>query len=81
MTEVNFSESLERLKESFLWVAAQSGNSQDCDSLLEIGAQVNWKNSEGDTPLHAACRRGHDNAVEVLLVHGAETNIAGSDSK
>ena len=28
MSEINFSESLDRLKESFLWVAAQSGNTQ-----------------------------------------------------
>jgi ankyrin repeat protein len=53
----------------------------DCDSLLEIGAQVNWKNAEGDTPLHAACRRGHDGTISILLVHGADVNMTGADSK
>ena len=53
----------------------------DCDSLLEIGAQVNWKNAEGDTPLHAACRRGHDKTISTLLIHGADVNITGSDSR
>ena len=81
ISDVNFSESLDRLKESFLWVAAQAGNAQDCDSLLAIGAQVDWKNSEGDTPLIAACRRGHEKTVTTLLVHGANVNIEGSDGR
>lgn len=46
--EINsISQSLDRLKESFLLAAAQGGNEQDCESLLEIGADVNWKSSEG----------------------------------
>lgn len=55
----SFNQSLDRLKESFLWAAAQGGNTEDCESLLEIGADVNWKHTDGDTPLLAACRRGH----------------------
>ena len=81
MGDLSFCQNLDRFKESFLCAAAQSGNTQDCESLLEIGADVNWKNADGDTPLLVACRRGHTETVELLLVHGADVNvIAASDS-
>jgi ankyrin repeat protein len=81
MSEINFSQSLDRFKESFLWAAAQGGNTEDCESLLAIGADINWKHpTEGDTPILAACRRGHTTTVESLVVHGADINITGSDS-
>jgi hypothetical protein len=81
MSEINFSQSLDRFKESFLWAAAQGGNTEDCESLLAIGADINWKHpTEGDTPILAACRRGHTSTVESLVVHGADINITGSDS-
>lgn len=80
MGDNTFTQSLDRLKESFLWAAAQGGNTQDCESLIEIGADVNWKNHEGDTPLLAACRRGHIDTATILIVHGADVNVVGSDS-
>ncbi len=55
---MSFSSALDKLKESFLVAAAQGGSSQDCESLLEMGANINWKGQEGDTPILAACRRG-----------------------
>ena len=51
MVDLAFTESLDRLKESFLFAAAQGGNTEDCESLLEIGADTEWRNPEGDTPL------------------------------
>ena len=51
MVDIPFTESLDRLKESFLFAAAQGGNTEDCESLLEIGANPDWTNPEGDTPL------------------------------
>lgn len=39
----SFSMSLDRLKESFLWAAAQGNNIQDCEALLEIGAGMVFK--------------------------------------
>ena len=35
MSAINFSESLDRFKESFLWVAAQSGHSQGKKQLID----------------------------------------------
>jgi ankyrin repeat protein len=63
-----------------LIAAAKGGNSQDCQSLLEFGADVNWKNSEGDTALLTACRRGHTETIALLLAFGADSNITGNDS-
>jgi ankyrin repeat protein len=80
MSEISFEAQLDKFKESFLWAAAQGGNTEDCESLIEIGADINWKNSDGDTPLLAACRRGHTETVEALVVHGADVNICGLDS-
>ncbi len=68
------------LQESFLWAAAQGGNSQDCESLIDIGADINWKNADGDTPLLAACRRGHVETIALLLAKGANSNVVGADS-
>jgi hypothetical protein len=76
----DFSQSIDRLKESFLWAAAQGGNVQDCSSLIEFGADINWKGPGGDTPLLTACRRGHLDTVSLLLAHGASVNAAGDDS-
>jgi hypothetical protein len=49
-------------------------------SLIEIGADINWKSDDGDTPLLAACRRGHSDVINLLLDHGANSNIVGDDS-
>lgn len=68
------------LQESLLWAAAQGGNAQDCESLIQYGADVNWKNADGDTPLLAACRRGHAETIELLLACGADSNVGGIDS-
>jgi hypothetical protein len=63
-----------------LWAAAQGGNTQDCAALLDINADVNFKNADGDTPLLAACRRGHAETATLLLAHGANVNTPGNDS-
>jgi len=63
-----------------LWAAAQGGNAEDCESLIQYGADVNWKNADGDTPLLAACRRGHTETIELLLACGADSNVGGIDS-
>lgn len=41
---------------------------------------MNWKNTDGDTPLLAACRRGHTETIALLLAYGSNVNVIGSDS-
>ena len=52
---------------------------QDCESLIEIGADVNWTSADGDACIHAACRRGHADTVSILLRNGANVNAVGKD--
>jgi len=72
---------LERLKESFLWAAAKGGRIQECTSLLELGADVNYTqydptydddDATTTTPLLVATRNGHEDVVKTLLAHGAD---------
>ncbi|CAM9246774.1 unnamed protein product, partial [Pylaiella littoralis] len=72
---------LERFKESFLWAAAKGGRVEECESLVQMGTDVNWVSPEGDTPLLAACRNGHVPAALCLLSHGASVNQAGKDGQ
>jgi len=75
-----FSNSIDRLKESFLLATAQGGNAEDCEALLSIGADVNWRGQDSETPLLAACKRGHKDAMSMLLAYGADSNARGADS-
>eukprot|EP00903_Cladosiphon_okamuranus_P008721 g8353.t1 len=72
---------LERFKESFLWAAAKGGRVEECESLVQMGSDVNWVSPEGDTPLLAACRHGHGSAALYLLNHGASVNQAAKDGQ
>lgn len=81
MSEDAFSSSIDRYKESFLYATAQGGNAEDCESLLKIGADVDHKHeTDEDTPLLAACRRGHIDVAKILLVYGAKVTSRGADS-
>ncbi|HUT10864.1 MAG TPA: ankyrin repeat domain-containing protein [Thermoguttaceae bacterium] len=46
--------------------------------LLANGAEVNARNSDGKTPLHAAAWRGCVEVVRVLLAHKADAAIQGN---
>jgi ankyrin repeat protein len=42
--------------------------------LLRYGADVSYRNKEGQTILHDAVRRGREDIVDLLLKHGADIN-------
>jgi ankyrin repeat protein len=42
--------------------------------LIARGTDVNGENSQGETALHLASKRGHKRIVEFLLAHGADAN-------
>ena len=59
---------------SFQFSNTSSRSLQVCHELIDHGADVNTRSSEGDTPLHAAVRNGSAEVVELLLRHGADVN-------
>ncbi|KAL6897667.1 hypothetical protein GGI43DRAFT_98752 [Trichoderma evansii] len=58
-----------------LWHAAAAGACNAIESLIRLGASVNLTDDLGRSPLHAACRGGHDDAVKLLRQHGAKADI------
>jgi len=49
--------------------------------LLKYGAQVNIRDSTGRSPLHYASELGQDDALEMLLSHGADPNLVDNETK
>lgn len=58
-----------------LTYAARDGFTQIAVLLLAAGADVNWIDGEGVTPLILASFKGHRELVQLLLDHGADTTI------
>lgn len=52
--------------------AAQTGNTDAAQALLEKGANREVRDAHGMTPLHWAARKGHLPVVECLVAHGAD---------
>jgi len=58
-----------------LAVAASSGRTEICRSLLAAGADVNKKNQYGSTPLLVAFTHGDIQCVPAMLQYGADVNV------
>ncbi|XP_068228966.1 serine/threonine-protein kinase TNNI3K-like isoform X1 [Palaemon carinicauda] len=67
--------------ETPLHAACTGGYSIDLvDYLLsQDAAFVNYQSPDGHTPLHSACYHGNSRLVQLLLSHGADTNITAHD--
>jgi ankyrin repeat protein len=57
-----------------LHAAAASGSVTVAQILVESGAEVDARNSYGNTPLHVACLNGHSNLCSELTYCGADIN-------
>ena len=57
-----------------LWEAAKGGNLEGVRQARGRGADLNSADEEGDTALHLACRKGHEEVMAFLIGEGAEVN-------
>ena len=64
--------------ESLLHGAAWCGDLEEVTRLVEGGANVNWRDSIGETALFGAAASGRVEVVRYLLGVGADCNIAES---
>uniref|UniRef100_A0A3P9PLV9 Ankyrin repeat and SOCS box containing 3 n=1 Tax=Poecilia reticulata TaxID=8081 RepID=A0A3P9PLV9_POERE len=61
-----------------LFLAAQYGQKECLELLINAGATVNTQAADLATPLLIASQEGHQSCVDLLLDHGADPNIACS---
>lgn len=59
-------------KNSLLMLACYYGHAATARMLIEQGANVEWRNVRGQTPLGGVAFKGHDDVAAVLLEHGAD---------
>ncbi|HXD33859.1 MAG TPA: ankyrin repeat domain-containing protein [Pyrinomonadaceae bacterium] len=59
--------------------AARAGDNKAVQSLLDKGAYVNSRDSDGRTPLTEATWEGHAETVKLLLEKGADPNLKKND--
>ena len=59
--------------------AANFGNVVVAATLLDLGADINFRHHRGDTPLSVALFRGSDKVVELLLQRGADYTVLDSN--
>uniref|UniRef100_A0A6U1D921 Uncharacterized protein n=1 Tax=Rhizochromulina marina TaxID=1034831 RepID=A0A6U1D921_9STRA len=58
---------------AMLWGRAAVGDAVSVEQLLDSGAEVNWCDEKGFTPLMRAASVGHSEVVTLLVERGADT--------
>lgn len=71
----------ELANESVIQYAAEKGFDRIISSLDISPEIVNFKNDNGQTPLHMACLRGHYNTVNALLKKGARSDTKNNQGQ
>lgn len=64
-----------KLGQSPLHIACQSGNIEAVVSLINHNANINTTNELGESPLHIACQYGNIEAAMLLIRNGANINL------
>lgn len=61
--------------------AAHAGDLDTLQAFVELGRDLNLKDYSGQTPLHAAARRGHAAVVTMLLQRGVDVDARNEDGE
>ena len=59
---------------SDVFFASVEGDLDSLSAALSAGGSPDWENEEGQRPLHASCRHGHCECVDLLISVGANIN-------
>jgi ankyrin repeat protein/L-ascorbate metabolism protein UlaG (beta-lactamase superfamily) len=73
-TVANVPDETDRFSSLPLHLAAQAGNLEIVDVLLDAGVDVDCGDVDESTPLHVAAMTRHQDVVALLLKHGADVN-------
>jgi ankyrin repeat protein len=79
VNEVERNESQSQM--SPLQVAAQYGDRDSLQVLLDYGADVNFTNPDGNTPVHSAVEGGQSENLKLLIKQGANINATNKTKK
>ena len=60
-----------------LVIAAREGDLDRVKAAVIRGEDIDGLDSDGDTALYCACRKGHVDIVHYLLANGANTELKG----
>ncbi|CAH0366292.1 unnamed protein product, partial [Pelagomonas calceolata] len=70
-----------RARGASLFDACKEGRTDVVQAWLNKGAEVDWANTWGETPLFIACQNDHREAARLLLEQGAEVDQADVDGR
>ena len=71
----------ENLQSTPLHCASEFGHVEICRFLLDNGATVDSRRSDGATPLHLSCKNGHVEVTRLLLSRGADVAAVDNSLK
>ncbi|KAL4425527.1 hypothetical protein ABPG75_009543 [Micractinium tetrahymenae] len=72
---------LQPLHQTPLHIAAETGDTEIAEMLLNAGAVPSAKDFDGKTPLHDALEMQDDEMAELLIDHGADINLGSKASE
>jgi len=70
---------IESIIDEKLMRASEKGNAESVEMLLKKGANPNYRDNDGFSPLHFAAFYGRAKVAEILIRHGAEVNARDND--
>ncbi|CAL4069542.1 unnamed protein product, partial [Meganyctiphanes norvegica] len=74
----------EETKEEILYRAVPLGDVEKVTTMIEAGADVNYRSSDGrdgETPLWVASKQNNSEIVQILLANNADVNKIGKDGQ